>query len=510
MSSGCVYLVGAGPGDPGLLTVRGRELLSGADVVVYDYLSSPRLLALAPQTAERIYVGKQASAHTLSQEQINELLVQQGRQGKHVVRLKGGDPYVFGRGGEEALALVEAGVPFEVVPGVTAGIAAAAYAGIPVTHRTLASNVGFVTGHETPDKPGSDLDYQALADWKGTLIFYMGVRNVGAICEGLMGRGLSGDTPAALVRWGTTARQETLTGTVATIAERVKQAAFKPPALIIIGEVIALREKLNGFERRPLFGRRIVVARSRAQASTLAAGLEALGAEAIEFPAIRIEPPGDPEPLREAVARLSDFDWIVFSGADAVSAFFGALAESGRDSRALGSVRLCATGSATAARLGEHGLRPDVTPGGYAATAVADALSGAGGLDGAKVLLPRADGAASALAAELTARGATVADPVAYRIVPCDSGAEEMRRRLGENEVDWIAFASSSTVKNFFSIIDPDRVRPGETHLASIGPATSAALRELALEPTVEAEPHTAAGLIDAIAGCQIHCQEPS
>ncbi len=499
MSDGCVYLVGAGPGDPGLLTVRGRELLSRAEVVLYDYLASRSLLALAPETAERIYVGKQAADHALSQEQINELLVSLGRRGKRVVRLKGGDPYVFGRGGEEALALAAADVAFEVVPGVTAGIAAPAYAGIPVTHRTVASNVGFITGHETPDKAETDLDYQALADWRGTLVFYMGVRNVGAICKGLTDHGLPGDTPAAVVRWGTTARQQTLTGTVANIAERVEGAELKPPALIVVGKVVALREQLNWFERRPLFGRRVVVTRARDQASSLVAGLEALGAEAVEFPTIRIAPPADPAPLREAVGGLSGFDWVVFTSANAVSGFFGALAEAGGDSRALAGVHLCTVGPVTAARLGEFGLRPDLQPGEFLGAAVAEALAATAELDGANVLYPRADIAPPALPEALTARGATVTDPVAYRTIAEETDAGDMRRRLAEGEIHWITFTSSSTVKNFFAVIDAEVVRAAKVRLASIGPSTSATLREMGFEPTAQADPHTIAGVIDAI-----------
>jgi len=499
MSEGRVYLVGAGPGDPGLLTVRGRDLLARADVVVVDHLACPRLLALAPASAERIYVGKQAADHTLTQEQINALLVRLGREGKQVVRLKGGDPYVFGRGGEEGLALAAAGVAFEVVPGVTAGIAAAAYAGIPVTHRTVASNVGFITGHETPGKDGSDLDYQALADWRGTLVFYMGVRNVGAICQGLMDHGLSADTPAAVVRWGTTPQQQTLTGTVGTIAGRIERAEVTPPALIVIGQVVALRERLNWFERRPLFGRRVVVTRSRTQASALVAGLEALGAEAVEFPAIRIAPPADPAPLRAAVEGVGGFDWVVFTSANAVSAFFGALAEAGGDSRAFAGVRLCTIGPVTAARLGEFGLRPDVQPGEFLGAAVAEALSAAADLNGARVLYPRADIAPPAIREALTAAGAAVTDPVAYRTVGDQGDAEAMRRRLAAGEVHWITFTSSSTVKNFFAVVAPGAVRAAGVRLVSIGPSTSAALGELGLTPAVEADEHTIAGVIDAI-----------
>ncbi|MDP6046247.1 MAG: uroporphyrinogen-III C-methyltransferase, partial [Phycisphaerae bacterium] len=291
MSDGCVYLVGAGPGDPGLITVRGRDLLRRADAVVYDNLAARSLLSEVRSDAEMIYVGKQASAHTMKQPDINALLVRLGMEGKQVVRLKGGDPFVFGRGGEEALELVEAGVAFEVVPGITAGIAALAYAGIPITHRNVTSSMALITGHETPDKEESDLDYEALANWPGTLGFYMGVKNLPKIAASLIAHGKDPATPAALVRWGTSTRQETVTGTLETITDVATAAGIKPPALIVVGHVVSLREKISWFENRPLFGKRIVVTRARLQASRVTAQLEELGAEAIELPAIRIEPP---------------------------------------------------------------------------------------------------------------------------------------------------------------------------------------------------------------------------
>ena len=354
MSAGRVYLIGAGPGDPGLLTLRGKALLARADVVVYDYLVSPRLLEYAPARAERIYVGKRAGAHTLSQEEINRLLVERAGSGATVARLKGGDPFVFGRGGEEALALVDAGIPFEVVPGVTAGIAAPAYAGIPVTHRQLASGVGLLTGHEAPDKEESSLDWRALANWKGTLSFYMGTENLSPICEKLVAEGLDPQTPAAAIRWGTTPSQRVVTATVKTLAAAAQSAGLEPPVMIVIGRVVALREKLNWFERRPLFGRRIVVTRARAQASEFAALLEEQGAEVIELPTFRIEPPADPGPLKESVARAGEkFDWIAFTSVNAVDAFFGALSR-GRPGRPRAGA---AAGSRRSARRRRSGWR---------------------------------------------------------------------------------------------------------------------------------------------------------
>ncbi|MDK1032102.1 MAG: uroporphyrinogen-III C-methyltransferase, partial [Planctomycetia bacterium] len=489
MTKGCVYLVGAGPGDPGLITVRGREVLSKADVVVYDHLVSPRLLDYAPAGAERVYVGKQASAHTLSQEQINQLLVERARGGDAVVRLKGGDPFVFGRGGEEALALVDAGLSFEVVPGVTAGIAAAAYAGIPVTHRLLASNIGLITGHEAPDKCESALDWQALANWKGTLGFYMGVASLPRICRELIDHGLDPDTPAALIRWGTTPRQEVLTGTVADVPALAEEADFKPPAIIIIGQVVALREKLTWYERRPLFAQRIVVTRARSQASRLSRRLEQLGAEVIEVPTIRIEPPEDAHDLKQAIDDRASFEWIIFTSVNGVDAFWGALAERGLDSRALASNKICAIGPATAERLGHFGIRPDAQPPRFTGAAVVETLASLQDLSGVGILCPRADIAPSDLPEALAALGARVRNVVAYRTVPESSDAAAVAEMFARDEIDWLTFTSSSTVKNFFSVVSPDQLRSwpaGKVRIASIGPSTSAAVRDAGFAPAVE------------------------
>ncbi len=499
MSKGCVYLVGAGPGDPGLITVRGRELLAEADIVIYDYLASPGLLACARPDAELIYVGKKAGAHTLKQEEINDLLVERAGAGAMIVRLKGGDPFVFGRGGEEALDLVAAGIDFEVVPGVTAGVAAAAYAGIPVTHRHVAGALGLITGHEAPDKAESDLDFQAMANWKGTLAFYMGVRNLGNICGALMAHGLDGDTPAALIRWGTTPRQRVVTGVVGDLAERVQAAGLKPPALIVIGQVVSLRAKLNWFERRPLFGRRIVVTRARTQASKLTDQLARLGAEVVELPTIRIEPPDDPAALREAIASLSSFDWVVLTSVNAVAALMEAIDAAGLDSRALAGVRVCAIGPSTAARLGQSGLRPDAIPPAFRGDAVCEALAALGPLDGARVLYPRTDIAPRELPDDLASRGAVVTEAVAYRTVPEAVDADRLDELFGPDGVDWVTFTSSSTVTNLLKSVSADRLRSCGARTASIGPATSRTLREHGFDPTVEASAHTIAGLVEAI-----------
>jgi len=499
MSDGCVYLVGAGPGDPGLLTVRGRDLLAGADAIVYDHLASPRLLDLAGEDAQMIYVGKQASEHTLSQDEINELLVRLGREGMQVVRLKGGDPFVFGRGGEEALALVDAGVPFEVVPGVTAGVAAPAYAGIPVTNRRFTSSVALITGHETPDKAESDLDYEALARWPGTLAFYMGVKNLPKIAESLVQFGKDPATPAALVRWGTTPRQETATGTLANIAEVAERAGIKPPALIVVGRVVELRDKLKWYERRPLFGRRIVVTRARLQASRLTRQLDRLGAEVIELPAIRIEPPADPAPLDGAVASLSSFNWIIFTSANGVDAFFDALDRAKLDARALAGVRICVIGPGTAASLGRFALRADARPKTYKSADIADTLAALQDLDSVTILCPRADIAPKDLVEDLASRGAAVTDIAAYRTVAETPDPKRLDEVFAGDGPDWITFTSSSTVTNFVNAVGLEKLRGCSASLASIGPVTSQTIRSFGLEPSVEAVSHTIAGLVEAI-----------
>jgi len=502
-----VYLVGAGPGDPGLLTLRGREVLASADVVIYDALAPARLLDYAPPDAERINAGKHASHHTLEQDKINRLLVDRALTGATVVRLKGGDPMVFGRGGEEALALVEAGIPFEIIPGVTAGVAAAAYAGIPVTHRGLASAVAFVTGHEADAKApstgsgqaGSALDWDALARWPGTLVFYMGVATLPAIAANLIGRGLAAETPAAVIHRGTTPRQKVVAGTLAALPRLAEEAGIGPPALLVVGRVVALRDPLAWFERRPLFGRRIVVTRARLQASALTAYLESLGAEVIEAPAIRLLPPEDPAPLREAARSPQTFDWIILTSARGVDALFDALAAEGLDARALAPCRVAAIGSATAAHLASRGIRADLVPETFTAAALIAALAARQTLAGVRVLLARADIAPKEPAEALAARGAIVREVVAYRTAADFSNADAVAAALERGEVDWLTFTSSSTVKNFLDGVGVERAAASRARIASIGPTTSQALRASGLEPTAEADPHTIPGLVEAI-----------
>ncbi|HEX2204211.1 MAG TPA: uroporphyrinogen-III C-methyltransferase [Longimicrobium sp.] len=494
--TGTVYLVGAGPGDPGLLTVRGAELLARADAVVYDALANPRLLERARPEAELVYSGKRAGQHSFTQEEINRTLIELAGRHATVVRLKGGDPFVFGRGGEEALALREAGVPFEVVPGVTAGIAATAYAGIPVTHRGASASVTLVTGHEDPTKFETDLDWPALARQKGTLVFYMSVRTMADNFRRLVDGGRPADTPAAAIEWGTYPRQRTVAGTLATLPELAREAGIGAPSLIVVGDVVRLRDELAWFDRRPLSGRKIVVTRARAQASDLAAALEALGAEVVQLPTIRIEPPADPGPLRRAVEEVASFDWVVFTSVNGVDRFFAVLAEQGRDARALATVAVAAIGPATAAALAKHGVRADLLPDEFVAEAAVEALSAATDLPGKRILLPRADIARAALPEGLRARGAEVAEVDAYRTVRDGAGAGAVRERLAAGDVDWVTFTAASTVRGFTDLVGTEL---GAAKVASIGPITSAAARERGMTVDLEAREYTIPGLVRAI-----------
>lgn len=487
-NTGCVYLVGAGPGDPGLCTSRALECIRRADCIVYDRLVNERLLAHARPDAERVYVGKQSSRHTLRQEEINTLLVEKAGEGKVVCRLKGGDPYVFGRGGEEALALREAGLPFEEVPGITSAIAAPAYAGIPVTHRGVAASFAVITGHEDPTKTESSIRWEHLARGVDTLVFLMGVENLEFITSQLQLNGRPSDTPVALVRWGTTPRQETLTGTLANIVRKVAETGFRSPAVTIVGDVVRLRENLRWFDARPLFGRRILVTRSREQASDLVAQLEALGAEAIEFPVIRIEPLAWEE-------DVAGYDWLIFTSANGVISFFDRLRALGKDVRAIGPAKLAAIGPATAAELEARGLRVDFVPTQFVAEKVIEQFPEDPA--GKRILIPRAREAREVLPEQLTARGATVRVLPVYETLPDAGAADEIRARLREGTIDLITFTSSSTVRNFVQAVGAEAAQAVTT--ASIGPITADTARELGLLPTIVAEEHTIAGLVQAV-----------
>ena len=497
-----IYLVGSGPGDPGLLTLKGLRRIEEADAIVYDRLAPKSLLEHAKPEAELVYVGKKPGKPSMPQEEINALLVELGRAGKTVARLKGGDPYVFGRGGEEALALVEAGIPFEVVPGVTSGIAAPAYAGIPVTHRGVSASVAFVTGHEAPTKDHPDVDWTRIANGADTLVLYMGVGRLREISHALILGGRSPETPVAVVRWGTVPEQRTVTGALEDIADKVAEANLKPPAITVVGDVVALREAgLDWYERRPLFGRRVVVTRARAQAGELSVELERLGAEVLEFPTIEIQPPEDFGPLDEAIRELDSFSWLIFTSVNGVEALVERLAHHGLDLRAVPrDAKIAAIGPATAQRIREAGLRVDVVPREFRAEALIEEVSGET-LAGQKILIPRARVAREILPERLREAGAEVVVPPAYESVSSSEGKDELTERLEAGEVDCVTFTASSTVENFvraFGAEEAMRLLAG-ARVACIGPITADTARGYGIRVDVEAREYTIPGLIEAV-----------
>lgn len=499
---GTVYLVGAGPGDPGLLTLKARDCLAKADVVVYDYLANPVFLDFAREGADRLYVGKKGGCHTRSQEEITRLLVDLAREGRTVTRLKGGDPFVFGRGGEEAEALAEAGVPFEVVPGVTAAVAVPAYAGIPLTHRDLTATVAFVTGHEDPGKETSSIAWDRLATGVGTLVFLMGVGNLPVIAERLMANGRSGDTPTAVIRRGTVVEQRTVTGPLRDIARIVQEAGLTPPAVIVVGEVVSLRGTLSWFEKRPLFGRRIVVTRAREQASGFLARLAELGAECIQFPTIQVVPPETWGPLDAAIRDVGVYTWLLFTSVNGVRFFFERLAAQEKDARFLGGVRVGAIGPATAEALEGRGIRPDLVPGEYRAEAVVEALGGEN-MAGARVLLPRAEKAREVLPLELEKMGASVDVVSAYRTVKPDRDVSRVRSLLEQGAIDVITFTSSSTVTNFAEIFAGEETALREwmrrAKVACIGPVTARTAEDQGFSVDVMPFSYTIEALIESV-----------
>ena len=501
-SKGTVYLVGAGPGDAGLLTLRGAELLGRAEVVVYDALVNRDLLRLAPKGAEVIYAGKRAGDHAIPQDELNELLVAKAREGRTVVRLKGGDPYVFGRGGEEAGRLAAAKIPFEVVPGVSAVVAAPNYAGIPLTHRDHCSSFTVITGHEDPEKYGAGVDWEQIAKIPGTKVILMGVARIRELAANLMGHGVLGETPVAMVRWGTTGRQQSIEGTLGSIADVVEKTGFKPPAVTIIGGVVKLRKTLNWFETRPLFGRRIVVTRTREQAGQLSHQLAELGADVLEIPTIKILPTERKTDLADALLELNAYDWLVFTSPNGVTMFFDAFFKAFEDLRDVGGVRIAAVGPATAAKLKELHLKVDLMPEEYISAKIAGAFAKFESIENLRMLLLRAEVASPELPEALTALGAIVDDVACYRTVPETEDVNGAVGRLQEEGADWITFTSSSTVENFHARFDlPGLLKKfPKTRLASIGPETSKALAVLGLKPDAEAKPHNIEGLVKVLA----------
>lgn len=502
---GKVYLIGAGPGDPGLFTLKGKRCLEEADVVVYDYLANPRLLRYAKPNAELIYVGKQADQHTLPQEEIGRLLVARASQGKVVARLKGGDPFIFGRGGEEAEELAAAGIPFEVVPGVTSAVAAPAYAGIPLTHRDFTSTVAFVTGHEDPAKEETSIAWDKIATGIGTLVFFMGVGQLPEIVGKLMRHGRSPSTPAAVIRWGTRAEQEVVTGTLADLADKCR--GMKPPALIVVGEVVALREKLRWFEALPLAGKRILITRAREQASSFAAVLEAAGAEVVEFPTITFTAPESWGPLDAAIGRLREYRWVIFTSANGVRFFWQRLQAAGRDIRDLAGITVCAIGPATAAALHSLGIRADIVPTEFKAEALVEAI-GTDDLRGSRVLLARAAESREVIPEELTRRGALVDVVPAYRTVKGAPDTEGLRTMLRDGKIHAITFTSSSTVKHFLDLVGEEaRELLKSVVVASIGPITAETAARHGIVSHVVPENYTIPALADALVKhFQSHC----
>ena len=513
---GFVHLVGAGPGDPGLLTVRGARLLERADVVIYDYLSNPRLLSYCPR-AEIVYVGKKAAEHTLSQDQINQLLVDRATAGKRVVRLKGGDPFVFGRGGEECEFLARHGVPFDVTPGITAAIGAPAYAGIPVTHRDFNSSFTFITGHEKEEEykdaaakargdvaaGSSDLDWSVIAKLP-CVAFYMGVKSLPRICAKLVENGMPADMPAAAIRWGTTPQQRTVAATVGTLAEEVARVGLKPPALTIIGKVVSMRPVMNWFEARPLFGQTVVVTRTRQQASDLTDRLTELGADVIEAPTIELAPAADQAAVDRTLAGAGEYDWVVFTSANGVEFAKRRLLEIGKDVRAFGRARFAAIGDATAAAIREHlAITPDLSPPRFVAEALADEFAARGEIAGKRFLLLRADIARPILADRLRAGGAAeVLDLPIYETRTAESLPAPLIDALDSGRVTWVTFTSSSTARNFAHLLGPDHAaKLKAVKIASIGPITTQTLADLGLAPAVQADQFDIPGLVSAITG---------
>ena len=507
MKKGCVYLVGAGPGDPGLITVRGKECISLADVIVYDYLASEQLLDFAAPHAELIYAGKIGGLHNHEQWQINALLVEKALAGKIVTRLKGGDPFIFGRGGEECEALVTAGILFEVVPGVTAGIGAAAYAGIPLTHRNVTTSVAFVTGHENPDKENSEIDWERLSLGSGTIVFYMGIKNLPHITSSLIDHGRSPQTPVALIRWGTRPQQQILEGTLADISELARKAAFKAPAITVVGEVVKLRARLRWFDSRPLFGKGILVTRAADQAGEFSRLLAAKGAAVFECPTIKLIPPESWAELDAQIEKLPSCDWLIFTSANAVSFFFERIAAKGLDSRALGGCRICAVGPKSAAALAVFGLKADMVPMDYKAEGLV-AEFGRLEMNGRRVLFPRADKARELIPQALTAMGALVAAPVAYRNTITDNLPKQVLQALEEQRIHCVTFTSSSTAENLAAMLGENRMLRllQGVAVAAIGPVTAKTCRELGLKVDIEPEKYTLEYMTAEIVKFFNHC----
>ncbi len=495
---GKVILVGAGPGDTGLLTLKGKEELERAQVVVYDWLVNPALLKHSP-SAEKIFVGKKGGTRYKEQSEINQILFRLARLGKQVVRLKGGDPFIFGRGGEEASFLVQRKIPFEVVPGISAGIGAPAYAGIPLTDRRFASQVTFITGHEDPTKESSQVDWKKLAVLKGTLVSFMGARNLSSIVGSLVKAGKPVSTPVAVIEWGTFPHQRVVEGTLKNIVAKVRAVGIEAPALTIIGEVVKLRKKLAWFEKKSLHGKTVLVTRARTQASQLVRRLEEQGADVLEFPAIEILPPLNPEAIDREIENIRDYDWVIFTSTNGVKAFFGRMDHLKKDARIFSKNKVAAIGDATAQALLEKGIKPDLVPAEFTSIRLFEALKELDEIQGKTFLLARADIAPPDLKTSLEKEGASVVEIEAYRTRQVLEQKKELKGWLQRRKIDYITFTSSSTVDNFFKAV-PARVRRKiRSKLISIGPVTSKTIKQYGFKPSREAKVHTIDGLVAAI-----------
>jgi len=496
LKKGKVYLIGAGPGDPGLITVRGQELLRRCHVIVTDRLANPLLLEHVRYGAEIIYAGKASRDHCLTQDEINAVLVDRAKQGKTVARLKGGDPFVFGRGGEEAIALVEAGIEFEVVPGVSSSVAAAAYAGIPITHRKISSSFAVITGHEAPDKADSDIRWDKISTGADTLVFLMGIENLPYIVENLIANGRDPKTPAAVIEWGTLPSQRTVIGNLDDILQKCQEAKIQPPAVTVVGEVVNLREMISWFEKKPLFGKRILVTRPKHQAWELTEKLSDLGADAVEFPVIKIADPPDYLQVDEAISKPDGFDWVIFTSSNGVHRFMKRLHELGKDSRFFSGSKLGAIGAGTASALENYFLKADYVPSEYVAEEFVNQFPG--DVKGKSILIPRALEARETIPEELRARGAEVTVIPVYQTKTNYSRAQDLQAQLLTGNLDIITFTSSSAVKAFIELAENIEL-PKNITIACIGPITAQTARDNGLEPDIVAENYTIDGLVNAL-----------
>jgi len=499
MTSGIVYLVGAGPGDPGLLTLKGKRCIERADVIIYDHLVNDKLLEFAKNGAEKIYVGKIAGKHSKPQEEINSLLISKAREGKVVARLKGGDPFIFGRGGEEAMELSNNSIPFEVVPGISAATSVPAYAGIPLTHRDFNSSIALITGHEDTLRGGSKIEWKGISNCIENLIFFMGVKNLPNIVKNLIEHGRSPDTPIAVIRWGTTPLQETVAGKLSDIVEQVKEREIKPPAIIVVGGVVALREKLNWFEKKPLFGKKILITRQKAQAEDFVKLIEEAGAIPVKFPVIETVHPDSWNALDDSIKKLGSYNWIIFTSANGVRFFMERLKFNGKDIRELKGIKICAIGPKTAAFVESLGIKADIMPEEYIAEGVIKEMFKIG-IEGEKILLPRASAARDILPREIKKMGAEIDVADAYKTVKPAAEAEEIKELFKKGGVDMITFTSSSTVKNFMSFFnDSEKGLIADAVIASIGPITAKTVEEFGFKSDIVADEYTIEKFVEKI-----------